>query len=100
MSERPNEVPRVALVTGGTAGIGAATCEALLAAGYRVAANYADRHAAADAFATRTGIPVFSWNVADLEACAAGVERVAPRSDPSACWSTTPASRATRCCTG
>ena len=76
MSERPNEVPRVALVTGGTAGIGAATCEALLAAGYRVAANYADRHAAADAFATRTGIPVFSWNVADLEACAAGVERV------------------------
>ncbi|HEX7441841.1 MAG TPA: acetoacetyl-CoA reductase [Caldimonas sp.] len=76
MSERPSIVPRVALVTGGTAGIGAAICEALLAAGYRVAANYASRHAVADAFATRTGIPVFSWDVADLEACAAGVARV------------------------
>ena len=68
--------PRVALVSGGTAGIGAAVSEALLAAGYRVAANYADRHAAADAFATRTGIPVFAWNVADLDACLDGVARV------------------------
>jgi len=76
MSERPSMVSRVALITGGTAGIGAAICEALLAAGYRVAANYANRHAAADAFATRTGIPVFSWNVADLSACADGVARV------------------------
>ena len=68
--------PRVALVSGGTAGIGAAISEALLAAGYRVAANYADRHAAADAFATRTGIPVFAWNVAGLDACLDGAARV------------------------
>ena len=68
--------PRVALVSGGTSGIGGAISEALLASGYRVAANYADRHAAADAFATRTGIPVFAWNVADLDACQAGVARV------------------------
>ena len=68
--------PHVALVSGGTSGIGAAISEALLASGYRVAANYADRHAAADAFATRTGIPVFAWNVADLDACLDGVARV------------------------
>ena len=68
--------PRVALVSGGTSGIGAAISEALLASGYRVAANYADRHAAADAFATRTGIPVFAWNVANLDACRDGVARV------------------------
>jgi len=76
MSEGPSIVPRVALVTGGTAGIGGAISEALLAAGYRVAANHGSRHGAADAFATRTGIPVYSWNVADLEACQAGIARV------------------------
>jgi acetoacetyl-CoA reductase len=76
MSERVGPASRLALVTGGTAGIGAAICEALLAANYRVAANYADRHGSADAFATRTGIPVFSWNVADLAACADGFARV------------------------
>ena len=51
---------RVALVTGGRGGIGAAIAEALLAAGYRVAVDYAHDHAAADAFATRTDIPVFA----------------------------------------
>jgi len=76
MSDRSSGLSRVALVTGGTAGIGAAICEALLAAGYRVAANHASRHGPADAFSTRTGIPVFSWNVADLAACADGVARV------------------------
>mgnify|MGYP001547795110 CR=1 FL=1 len=91
MNEHPSTVPRVALVTGGTVGIGAAICEALLVANYRVAANYADRHAAADAFATRTGIPVFAWDVADLTACADGVERVR-RWGRSRCWSTTRAS--------
>src|SRR5215204_1174942 len=67
---------RLALVTGGTEGIGAAICEALLAAGYRVAASYASQHAVADGFSTRTGIPVFSWNVADYQACQQGVARV------------------------
>jgi len=67
---------RVALVTGGTVGIGAATAEALLAAGYRVAANYGGNVQAADAFGTRTGIPTFAWNVADPAACREGVARV------------------------
>ena len=68
---------RLALVTGGTAGIGAAISEALLAAGYRVAAAYATNGQAADAFSTRTGIPVFAWDVADFAACQDGVARVA-----------------------
>ena len=67
---------RVALVTGGTAGIGAAVAEALSATGYRVASNYATNTQAAEAFAARTGIPVFAWNVADPAACKSGVARV------------------------
>ncbi|SDZ49662.1 3-oxoacyl-[acyl-carrier-protein] reductase [Variovorax sp. YR634] len=67
---------RVALVTGGSSGIGAATAEALLAAGYRVAANFASHAEAAQAFTARTGIPTFGWNVADFAACQAGVARV------------------------
>ena len=67
---------RVALVTGGTAGIGAATAEALLAAGYRVASNYGTHVQAAEVFTARTGIPAFAWNVADPDACNAGVARV------------------------
>jgi acetoacetyl-CoA reductase len=67
---------RVALVTGGTAGIGAATAEALLAAGYRVAANYGGNHAAAEAFTARTGIATFTWDVADAAACTFGVAQV------------------------
>lgn len=67
---------RVALVTGGAAGIGAATAEALLAVGYRVAANYGRNQQAAEAFSARTGIPTFAWNVADLAACETGVSRV------------------------
>jgi acetoacetyl-CoA reductase len=47
---------RVALVTGGTVGIGAATTEALLVAGYHVAANYGSNQQAAEAFTARTGI--------------------------------------------
>jgi acetoacetyl-CoA reductase len=67
---------RVALVTGGSSGIGAATAEALLVAGYRVAVNFASHAEAAQAFAARTGIPAFQWNVADFAACQAGVARV------------------------
>ena len=67
---------RMALVTGGTVGIGAAIAEALLAAGKRVAVNYGSNTAAADAFTARTGIPSFAWNVADFDACAEGVARV------------------------
>lgn len=67
---------RVALVTGGTAGIGAATAEALLAAGFRVAANYGSHVGAAQEFSARTGIPAYAWNVADPDACREGVARV------------------------
>jgi len=67
---------RVALVTGGTRGIGAAISVALKAAGYQVAANYAGNDEAAAAFKAETGIAVFKWSVADYEACAAGVAKV------------------------
>ncbi|RMD48747.1 MAG: beta-ketoacyl-ACP reductase, partial [Alphaproteobacteria bacterium] len=67
---------RVALVTGGTRGIGAAISKALKAAGYSVAANYAGNDAAAEAFRAETGIPVFKWSVADYDACAAGIDKV------------------------
>ena len=49
---------RVALVTGGTRGIGAAISKALKAAGYKVAASYAGNDAAADKFKAETGIPI------------------------------------------
>jgi acetoacetyl-CoA reductase len=68
---------RVALVTGGTRGIGAAICKALKAAGYRVAANYGGNDAAAQKFAAETGIPVYKWDVSSYDACAAGVRQVA-----------------------
>ncbi|MDM0116354.1 acetoacetyl-CoA reductase [Variovorax sp. J22R133] len=73
---------RTALVTGGTAGIGAATALALQAAGYRVAANYGRNEAAAAAFSARTGIACFQWNVADAQACREGVARVQAQLGP------------------
>jgi acetoacetyl-CoA reductase len=67
---------RVALVTGGTRGIGAAISEALKSAGYKVAASYAGNDAAAEKFKADTGIPVFKWDVASFDACAGGVKKV------------------------
>ncbi len=67
---------RVALVTGGTRGIGAAISKALKAAGYSVAASYAGNDEAAGKFKSETGIPVFKWDVGDFDACAAGVKQV------------------------
>jgi acetoacetyl-CoA reductase len=67
---------RVALVTGGSRGIGASISVALKAAGYSVAANYAGNDDAAKAFTADTGIPTFKWSVADYDACAAGVKQV------------------------
>ena len=67
---------RVALVTGGSRGIGAAISRALQAEGYRVAASYAGNDAAAQAFTAEPGIRTFKWNVADYEACRAGVAQV------------------------
>jgi acetoacetyl-CoA reductase len=67
---------RVALVTGGSRGIGAAISRALKAANYSVAATYAGNERAAQAFNAETGMPVYQWDVGDFEACAAGVKKV------------------------
>ncbi|MCO5733474.1 beta-ketoacyl-ACP reductase [Rhizobium sp. SSA_523] len=67
---------RVALVSGGTRGIGAAISEALKAAGYSVAANYAGNDERALAFKEETGIPVFKWDVSSYDACVAGIAKV------------------------
>ncbi|HBF60611.1 MAG TPA: beta-ketoacyl-ACP reductase [Methyloceanibacter sp.] len=67
---------RVALVTGGTRGIGAACSKALKEAGYSVAASYAGNDEAANAFKAETGIPVFKWDVGDYAACEKGVAAV------------------------
>jgi acetoacetyl-CoA reductase len=67
---------RVALVTGGTRGIGAAISRALNEAGYTVGANYAGNDEAAAAFKAETGIAVYKWSVADYDACVAGVAGV------------------------
>ena len=67
---------RVALVTGGSRGIGAAISKALKGAGYSVAASYAGNDEAANKFKGETGIPVFKWDVGDFDACAAGVKKV------------------------
>jgi acetoacetyl-CoA reductase len=67
---------RVAVVTGGTRGIGAAVSKSLKAAGYDVAANYAGNDEAAANFKKETGIEVFKWSVADYDSCKAGIEEV------------------------
>ena len=67
---------RVALVTGGSRGIGAAISVALKKAGYSVAANYAGNDEAAQKFKAETGIRVYKWSVADYDACAAGIKQV------------------------
>ncbi len=67
---------RVAIVTGGTRGIGHAISVALKAAGHNVAANYAGNDEAANKFKAETGIPVYKWSVADYDACAAGIKQV------------------------
>ncbi|MBV2185126.1 MAG: beta-ketoacyl-ACP reductase [Rhizobium sp.] len=67
---------RVALVTGGTRGIGAAISIALKNAGYRVAANYAGNDEKAKAFEAETGIRAFKWDVSNYQACAEGIAKV------------------------
>ncbi|MBB2672559.1 UNVERIFIED_ORG: acetoacetyl-CoA reductase [Rhizobium esperanzae] len=67
---------RVALVTGGTRGIGAAISMALKNAGYRVAATYAGNDEKARAFHEVTGVAVFKWDVSDYAACGEGIATV------------------------
>ena len=73
---------RVALVTGGTRGIGAAISKALKGAGRTVVASYAGNDAAASAFKEDTGIPVYKFDVADYEACKTAVERIHAENGP------------------
>ena len=67
---------RVAVVTGGTRGIGAAISKALKAAGYKVAASYAGNDEAANKFKAETGINVYKWDVSNYDACVAGLKQV------------------------
>lgn len=67
---------RVALVTGGSRGIGEAISKALKAEGYEVAATYAGNDEKAAAFTEATGIKTYKWNVADYEASKAGLAQV------------------------
>lgn len=67
---------RVAVVTGGTRGIGEAISVGLKEAGYNVAAVYAGNDEKAREFTDRTGIAAFKWDVSDFEACKAGLAKV------------------------
>jgi len=67
---------RVALVTGGSRGIGEAISKALKAEGYEVAATYAGNDEKAAAFTEATGIKTYKWNVADYDASKAGLAQV------------------------
>ncbi len=73
---------RVAIVTGGTRGIGEAISVALRDMGLTVAANYAGNDERARDFTERTGIAAFKWDVADYDACQSGVARVADEIGP------------------
>lgn len=73
---------RVAVVTGGTRGIGEAISIALKELGFTVAANYAGNDAKAKEFSDRTGIKAYKWDVGDYEACQAGCAQVAAELGP------------------
>ncbi len=73
---------KVAIVTGGTRGIGEGICLALQAQGRSVVANYAGNEEKARAFTERTGIPAYKWDVGDHEATMAGCQRVAEEIGP------------------
>jgi len=67
---------RVALVTGGSRGIGASIAKTLKAQGYSVAASYAGNDEAAAAFTAETGIKTYKWDVSDYESCKEGIEQI------------------------
>ena len=67
---------RIALVTGGSRGIGAAISLALKNEGYKVAATYAGNHEAALNFSDKTGIPTYKWNVASYEESTEGLKKI------------------------
>ncbi len=67
---------KVAIVTGGTRGIGAAISTGLKNAGYTVAANYAGNDEAAKKFSDETGIAVYKFDVSDFDACQTAVGQI------------------------
>ena len=67
---------RVAIVTGGTRGIGAAISEMLKDNGFAVAATYGGNDQRAEAFTQQTGIPAYKWDVSDFDACQEGAAKV------------------------
>ena len=73
---------RVAIVTGGTRGIGAAISVALKNAGYKVAANYGGNADVARAFTAETGIATYKFDVSDFAAVKAGVEKITAELGP------------------
>jgi len=73
---------RVAIVTGGTRGIGGAVSVGLKDAGYSVAATYAGNDEAAQRFTEKTGIPAFKFDVSDYEQCAESVEKISGELGP------------------
>jgi acetoacetyl-CoA reductase len=73
---------RVAIVTGGTRGIGYAISIELKKRGFRVGANYGGNDEAAQKFQAETGIPIFKWDVGDYEACVAGLKQVQEQLGP------------------
>jgi acetoacetyl-CoA reductase len=73
---------RVAVVTGGTRGIGRAICEALRDAGYDVASNYAGNDEAAQKFEAETGLKSYKFDVADYDACQAGIDQIVADKGP------------------
>lgn len=67
---------KLALVTGGTRGIGKAICLALKDKGYHVVANYASRDEVAQEFTKETGIPAYKWDISDFDACDKAVKKI------------------------
>src|SRR3954467_2799322 len=74
--QKDKHMARVAVVTGGTRGIGEAISIALKNAGYTVAATYAGNDERAKAFSDRTGIPSYKWDVSSFEDCVAGIRKI------------------------
>ncbi len=73
---------RVAVVTGGTRGIGEAISVGLKKAGYKVAANYAGNDAAAQAFAQKYGIPVYKFDVGNFDQCKEALAKITAELGP------------------
>ena len=81
---------RVAIVTGGTRGIGRAICEQLRSDGFTVAANYGGNDEAARNFTAETGIKTYKWDVGDHEASLAGCATVACKRWHPSVWAVCP----------